>query len=94
MHFLHLIDFILQLFNLLLSFIIDRCELQLLLWVDSLNLADDVFRFLVVGVRTGYSPHEGENQGDQAHDCRLFFASLVDTRLEFLFGLVKQLQEL
>jgi hypothetical protein len=47
-----------------------------------------------VGVGTGYSPHEGEDQGDQPHDCRLFFASLVDTRLELLFGLVKQLQQL
>jgi hypothetical protein len=47
-----------------------------------------------VGVRTGYSAHEGEDQGDQAHDCRLFFASLVYTRLELLFGLVKQLEEL
>jgi hypothetical protein len=94
MHFLHLIDFILQLFNLLLSLIIHRSELQLLLRVDSLNLADDVLRFLVVGVRTGYSAHEGEDQGNQAHDCRLFFASLVYTRLELLFRLVKQLEEL
>ena len=66
----------------------------MLLRIDSLNLADDVFRFLVVGVGTRYSAHEGENQGDQAHDCGLFFASLVYTRLELLFRLVKQLQEL
>jgi hypothetical protein len=60
MHLFDLTDLILQLIYLLLSLAV-RGELLELYRIDTLNLPDDVFGFLVVGVGTGDSAHKGED---------------------------------
>ena len=92
MHLFHLTDLILQLVYLLLC--LAFIHWRGLLGLQRLDLPDDVFGLLVMGVGTGHSPHERKDQGDKTHHCGLFLPCLVDSCLELFFGLIKQLEKL